>query len=136
MVRRAARFPFSASAEVTSDDSIEFTRVTELRLSRYGCYLETAKHRTPGTPTDNGHGRRLPGSKTSLPDNSGGLAAAIIKRAESSPINREFGISQQFRKLPILYDETFPLLIPALRAASASRRNKLNSPNRNTSCIR
>jgi hypothetical protein len=47
MVRRAARFPLLASAEVTSGDSIEFTRVTE--LSRYGCYLETAKHRTPGT---------------------------------------------------------------------------------------
>jgi len=47
MARRASRFPFSASAEVASDDSVELTRVTE--LSRYGCYLETAKHRTPGT---------------------------------------------------------------------------------------
>src|ERR1700730_19253094 len=44
---RAPRFPFSASAAVNSDDSIESTRVTE--LSRYGCYLETAKHRTAGT---------------------------------------------------------------------------------------
>jgi hypothetical protein len=37
------RFPCSASAEVTSDNSVELTRVTE--LSRYGCYLETARHR-------------------------------------------------------------------------------------------
>jgi hypothetical protein len=44
---RAPRFPCSASAEVTSDNSVELTRVTE--LSRYGCYLETARHRTPGT---------------------------------------------------------------------------------------
>jgi len=36
-----------ASAEVTSNDSVELTRVTE--LSRYGCYLETSKQRTPGT---------------------------------------------------------------------------------------
>jgi PilZ domain len=41
------RFPFSASAQVTSDDSVELTRVTE--LSRHGCYLETTKHRTAGT---------------------------------------------------------------------------------------
>jgi hypothetical protein len=47
MARQASRFPFSASAEVTSDDSVELTRVTE--LSRYGCYLETAKRRAPGT---------------------------------------------------------------------------------------
>jgi hypothetical protein len=47
MTRRDSRFPFSASAEVASDDSVELTHVTE--LSRYGCYLETAKHRTPGT---------------------------------------------------------------------------------------
>ena len=47
MARRASRFPFSASAEVASDDSVELTRVTE--LSRYGCYLETSKHRMPGT---------------------------------------------------------------------------------------
>jgi PilZ domain len=44
---RAPRFPCSAAAEVTSDNSVELTRVTE--LSRYGCYLETARHRTPGT---------------------------------------------------------------------------------------
>jgi hypothetical protein len=47
MARRASRFPFSAPAEVTSDDSVELTRVTE--LSRHGCYLETTKHRTAGT---------------------------------------------------------------------------------------
>jgi hypothetical protein len=47
MTRRDSRFPFSASAEVASDDSVELTHVTE--LSRYGRYLETAKHRTPGT---------------------------------------------------------------------------------------
>jgi len=45
-MERSARFPFLAAAEVSSDDWVEFTRVTE--LSRYGCYLETAKHRTPG----------------------------------------------------------------------------------------
>jgi hypothetical protein len=44
---RAPRFPFSASAEVASADSVELTRVTE--LSRHGCYLETTKHRTAGT---------------------------------------------------------------------------------------
>lgn len=42
----ASRFPFSASAEVASDGSVEMTRVTE--LSRHGCYLETTKHRTAG----------------------------------------------------------------------------------------
>jgi PilZ domain len=47
MADRAPRFPFSASAEVASDDSVEVTRVTELSL--HGRYLETAKHRTPGT---------------------------------------------------------------------------------------
>jgi hypothetical protein len=47
MVDRTPRFPFSASAEVASDDSVEVTRVTE--LSRHGCYLETAKHRAAGT---------------------------------------------------------------------------------------
>jgi hypothetical protein len=47
MADRTARFPFSASAEVASDDSVELTRVTE--LSRHGCYLETTKHRTAGT---------------------------------------------------------------------------------------
>jgi hypothetical protein len=47
MARRASRFPFSASAEVSSNDSVELTRVTE--LSRHGCYLETTKHRTAGT---------------------------------------------------------------------------------------
>jgi hypothetical protein len=47
MADRTPRFPFSASAEVTSDDSVEVTRVTE--LSRHGCYLETTKHRTAGT---------------------------------------------------------------------------------------
>jgi hypothetical protein len=47
MTRGASRFPFSASAEVASDDLVELTRVTE--LSRYGCYLETSKHWTPGT---------------------------------------------------------------------------------------
>jgi hypothetical protein len=41
------RFPCSASAEVTSDGSVELTRVTE--LSHFGCYLETSKQRTPGT---------------------------------------------------------------------------------------
>jgi hypothetical protein len=47
MADRTPRFPFSASAEVASDDSVEVTRVTE--LSRHGCYLETTKHRTAGT---------------------------------------------------------------------------------------
>jgi hypothetical protein len=47
MADRTPRFPFLASAEVASDDSIEVTRVTE--LSRHGCYLETTKHRTAGT---------------------------------------------------------------------------------------
>jgi hypothetical protein len=47
MERRAPRFPFLASAEVASDDSVEVTRVTE--LSRHGCYLETTRHRTAGT---------------------------------------------------------------------------------------
>jgi len=47
MAERTPRFPFSASAEVATDDSIELTRVTE--LSRHGCYLETTKHRTAGT---------------------------------------------------------------------------------------
>lgn len=47
MADRTPRFPFSASAEVASDDSVELTRVTE--LSRHGCYLETTKHRTAGT---------------------------------------------------------------------------------------
>jgi len=47
MASEESRFPFSASAEVSSEDSVELTRVTE--LSRYGCYLETAKHRTTGT---------------------------------------------------------------------------------------
>ena len=32
---------------MTSDNSVELTRVTE--LSRHGCYLETTKHRTAGT---------------------------------------------------------------------------------------
>jgi hypothetical protein len=47
MADRTPRFPFSASAEVASDDSVEVTRVTE--LSRHGCYLESTKPRTPGT---------------------------------------------------------------------------------------
>jgi PilZ domain len=47
MARGTSRFPFSASAEVSSDDLVELTRVTE--LSRYGCYLETSKRWTPGT---------------------------------------------------------------------------------------
>jgi hypothetical protein len=47
MARPVSRFPFSASAEVASDGSVEVTRVTE--LSRHGCYLETTKHRTAGT---------------------------------------------------------------------------------------
>src|ERR1700730_3005916 len=47
MTDSAPRFPFSASAEVTSGNSVELTRVTE--LSRHGCYLETTKHRTAGT---------------------------------------------------------------------------------------
>jgi hypothetical protein len=47
MADRTPRFPFLASAEVASDDSVELTRVTE--LSRHGCYLETTKHRTAGT---------------------------------------------------------------------------------------
>jgi hypothetical protein len=47
MEQRAPRFPFSASAEVASDDFVEVTRVTE--LSRHGCYLETTRHRTAGT---------------------------------------------------------------------------------------
>jgi hypothetical protein len=40
------RFPFSASAEVATEDSVELTRVTE--LSRHGCYLETTKQRAAG----------------------------------------------------------------------------------------
>src|ERR1700693_143017 len=47
MADRTPRFPFLASAEVASDDSVEVTRVTE--LSRHGCYLETTRHRTAGT---------------------------------------------------------------------------------------
>ena len=47
MADHTPRFPFSASAEVASDDSVEVTRVTE--LSRHGCYLETAEHRKAGT---------------------------------------------------------------------------------------
>ena len=47
MASHESRFPFSVSAEVSSEDSVELTRVTE--LSRYGCYLETAKHRATGT---------------------------------------------------------------------------------------
>ena len=47
MAHPISRFPFSASAEVASDDLVEVTRVTE--LSRHGCYLETTKHRTAGT---------------------------------------------------------------------------------------
>ena len=47
MGRRTPRFPCSASAEVTWDDSVELTRVTE--LSRYGCYLETSRSLPPGT---------------------------------------------------------------------------------------
>jgi hypothetical protein len=47
MADRVPRFPFSASAEVASEDSVEVTRVTE--LSRHGCHLETTKHRTAGT---------------------------------------------------------------------------------------
>jgi hypothetical protein len=47
MARGTPRFPFSGSAEVSSDDLVELTRVTE--LSRYGCYLETSKRWTPGT---------------------------------------------------------------------------------------
>jgi hypothetical protein len=47
MASHTSRFPFSASAEVASGDSVELTRVTE--LSRHGCYLETTKNRTTGT---------------------------------------------------------------------------------------
>jgi hypothetical protein len=47
MADHTPRFPFSASAEVASDDSVEVTRVTE--LSRHGCYLETTRHRAAGT---------------------------------------------------------------------------------------
>jgi hypothetical protein len=47
MADSTPRFPFLASAEVATDDSVELTRVTE--LSRHGCYLETTKHRTAGT---------------------------------------------------------------------------------------
>jgi hypothetical protein len=47
MADRTPRFPFSGSAEVATDGSVELTRVTE--LSRHGCYLETTKHRTAGT---------------------------------------------------------------------------------------
>ena len=47
MTRGTSRFPFSASAEVASDDLVESTRVTE--VSRYGCYLEASKRWTPGT---------------------------------------------------------------------------------------
>jgi hypothetical protein len=47
MARLVSRFPFSALAEVASEDSVELTRVTE--LSRHGCYLETTKHRAAGT---------------------------------------------------------------------------------------
>jgi hypothetical protein len=41
MERRTSRYPYSASAELTCDGSVEITRATE--LSRYGCYLETSK---------------------------------------------------------------------------------------------
>jgi positive regulator of sigma E activity len=47
MADRTTRFPFLASAEVASDNSVELTRVTE--LSRHGCYLETTRHRKAGT---------------------------------------------------------------------------------------
>jgi PilZ domain len=47
MADSTPRFPFLASAEVATDDSVELTRVTE--LSRHGCYLETTKQRTAGT---------------------------------------------------------------------------------------
>jgi hypothetical protein len=47
MERRSPRFPCSASAELTWDHSTELTRVTE--LSRYGCYLESARSLPPGT---------------------------------------------------------------------------------------
>ena len=47
MERRTPRFPCSASAELIWGDSIELARVTE--LSRYGCYLETAKQLPAGT---------------------------------------------------------------------------------------
>jgi PilZ domain len=47
MERRTPRFPCSASAELICGDSIELTRVTE--LSRFGCYLETAKLLPAGT---------------------------------------------------------------------------------------
>jgi hypothetical protein len=111
MADRTPRFPFSASAEVASDDSVEVTRVTE--LSRHGCYLETTKHRTAGTrvtvkisskdqifeatanngysavlPTDAWYGGRLSRSKATLPVNAEGLVAGIVKATESKAINR------------------------------------------------
>jgi PilZ domain len=105
---RAPRFPCSASAEVTSDNSVELTRVTE--LSRYGCYLvETARHRTPGTRVTVKimnkdqifeatatvlYSRPTMGMGVvfrevqSVSVDSGGLAAPIFKTAESKTINR------------------------------------------------
>jgi hypothetical protein len=47
MERRTPRFPWSASAELTCDGSVELARVTE--LSRYGCYLETSRSLPAGT---------------------------------------------------------------------------------------
>ncbi len=47
MSRRVPRFPCNASAEVTSDGTIELTNVTE--LSRYGCFLQTPTPLATGT---------------------------------------------------------------------------------------
>ena len=47
MARRAPRFPFRASAEITSGGAIELSSVTQ--LSRYGCFLQTPKPLVTGT---------------------------------------------------------------------------------------
>jgi hypothetical protein len=47
MGRRVPRFPCKASAEVTSDGTIEVANVTQ--LSRYGCFLQTPTPRATGT---------------------------------------------------------------------------------------
>jgi hypothetical protein len=47
MARRVPRFRCKAPAEVTSDDTLELTNVTE--LSRYGCFLQTPTPLATGT---------------------------------------------------------------------------------------
>ena len=47
MGRRVPRFPCKASAEVTSDGTMEVANVTQ--LSRYGCFVETQSPLATGT---------------------------------------------------------------------------------------